>query len=55
MESLNVRFITYPICGMSSTQAKMFELSLAAPSTLNIYKKKKEINNNWQKLRRLPN
>ena len=52
MESLNVRFITYPIRGMSSTQAKMFELSLAAPSTLNI---KKGINNNWQKLRLLLN
>ena len=55
MESLNVRFITYPIRGTSSTQARMFELSLAAPSTLNIYKKKKKINNNWQKLKRLLN
>ena len=53
MKSLNVRFITYPMRGMSSTQAKMFKLSLAAPSTLNIKKKKKKkkINHNWRKLK----
>ena len=54
MKSLNVRFITYPMRGMSSTQARMFVLSPAAPSTLKILKyiyKKKKINNSWQKLR----